>query len=120
MKKLMLGLGVAAIAVTMASPSFAREVKEVVGYVKTETTINERDTLFNEVDRNGDGVLDFKEFQRKAMFENNYAMFKMNDANNDDVLDIEEFRSFSKHGPARVTKKNFSGTNTNINNHPIQ
>lgn len=119
MKKLMLGLGVAAIAVTTASPSFAREVTEVVGYVKTETVINERDALFQEVDRNGDGVLDFKEFQRKAMFENNYAMFKMNDTNNDEVLDVNEFRNFSKHGPARVSEGGPSGTSYNFNKRPI-
>lgn len=119
MKKLMLGLGAAAIALTMATPSFAREVKEVIGYVKTETVINERDTLFNEVDRNGDGVLDFKEFQRKAMFENNYMMFKMNDTNNDNVLDIVEFRNFSKHGPARISENGPSGTHYNFNKRPL-
>lgn len=51
MKKLMLGLGVAAIAITAATPSFAREVKEIVGYVKTETTYSDRDAEFKKQTR---------------------------------------------------------------------
>lgn len=120
MKKLMLGLGVAAIAVTAASPSFAQhEVKEVVGYVKTETVVNSRDALFAKTDRNGDGLIDFKEFADASMFDNEYMMFKMNDANNDGYLDIHEFRSFSKHGPARVDNRS-SYTNSNFNKRPMQ
>ncbi|MFA5592428.1 MAG: EF-hand domain-containing protein [Micavibrio sp.] len=120
MKKLMLGLGAAAIALTVSTIAEAREVKEIVGYVKTETVVNERDALFNEMDINGDGVVDFKEFQRASRFDNKYAMFKMNDTNNDDLLSLEEFRAFSKHGPARVSHEGKYGTHSNINNRPIQ
>lgn len=102
MKKLMLGLGVAAIAITMSTPSFAREVKELVGYVKTETTYSNRDAEFHKADTSGDGAINFKEFQAAAVMENEYEMFNMNDTNNDDLLTIEEFRNFSKMGPARV------------------
>jgi len=102
MKKLMLGLGVAAIAITAASPSFAREIKEVVGYVKTETTYSDRDAEFNMADRSQDGALNFKEFQAASILENEYELFNMNDTNNDDLLTIDEFRVFSKWGPARA------------------
>lgn len=103
MKKLMLAATVAAVAVTAAAPSFAREVTEVVGYVKTETTYSTRDAEFHDADKNGDGVMDLKEFMNASMFENEYEMFKMNDANNDDLLSIDEFRVFSKWGPQRGT-----------------
>ncbi len=102
MKKLMLGLGVAAIAITASAPSFAREVKQVVGYVKTETTYNDRDAEFHKIDTSGDSAINFKEFQKFAQLENEYEMFNMNDTNNDDLLTIDEYRVFSKQGPARV------------------
>lgn len=103
MKKLMLGLGVAAIAVTMSVPSFAREEKRVVGYVETTTTYNDRDAEFRKADTSGDGALNLNEFMAASMFENEYEMFNMNDTNNDDLLTIEEFRNFSKFGPARIS-----------------
>lgn len=124
MNKLVLGLGIAALALTVASPSFANEVhkkrnvKEVVGYVQTESVINQRDALFHKTDTSGDGAINFKEFQRAAMFDNNYAMFKMNDTNNDDLLTIDEFRVFSKSGPARVSYGP-AHTNYNFNKTPI-
>ena len=102
MKKLMLGLGVAAIAVTFAVPSFAREVTEVVGYVETTTTYNDRDAEFRKIDDSQDGAINFKEFQDYALLENEYELFKMNDTNNDDLLTLDEYRVFSKQGPARV------------------
>lgn len=119
MKKLIFAATVAAIAITASAPSFAREVTEVVGYVKTETVISTRDAEFAKADKNGDGVLDFKEFANASMFENEYAMFKMNDTDNDNVLSIEEFRNFSKHGPARVSEDGPSGTHYNFNKRPI-
>ena len=119
MKKLMLGLGVAAIAITAATPSFAREVKQIVGYVKTETTTSNRDAEFHKADTSGDGAINFNEFMAASVFENEYEMFNMNDSNNDELLTIEEFRVFSKSGPARVstgpshTKYNFNQGNFN-------
>lgn len=114
MKKLMLGLGVAAIAVTFAAPSFAREVKQVVGYVETTTVYNDRDAEFKKADKSGDGALNFKEFQAAAILENEFEMFNMNDTNNDDLLTIDEFRVFSKSGPAKVAGGP-SMTNYNFN-----
>lgn len=128
MKKLMMTMSAATLALVAASPAFAAEahsntphtVTEVVGYVKTETTISTRDAEFAKADKNGDGILSFKEFADAAMLENEYMMFNMNDTNNDGVLDISEYRSFSKQGPARI-KKSFSrsGTNDNISEKPI-
>lgn len=114
MKKLMLGLGVAAIAITAAAPSFAREVKQVVGYVETTTTYNDRDAEFRKIDDSGDGAINFKEFQSYALLENEYEMFKTNDTNNDDLLTIDEYRVFSKSGPAKVAGGP-SMTNYNFN-----
>lgn len=119
MKKLMLGLGVAAIAITVAAPSFAREVTNVVGYVKTETIINDRDAEFSKIDTSGDGAINFKEFQKYALLENEYEMFKTNDTNNDDLLTIEEYRVFSKSGPAKVAN-GLSLTNYNFNRSGIK
>ena len=110
----MLGLGVAAIAITVSAPSFAREIKEVVGYVKTETIYNDRDAEFQRHDTSGDGAINFKEFQNAAVLENEYELFNMNDTNNDDLLTIEEFRVFSKSGPAKVAS-GASMTNYNFN-----
>src|SRR6218665_2649300 len=117
MKKLMLGLGVATIAITVSAPSFAREVKEVVGYVKTETTYNDRDAEFRKADTSGDGAINFNEFMAASVFENEYEMFKMNDTNNDELLTLDEFRAFSKWGPAR-TADGPSMTTYNFNKKP--
>ncbi len=114
MKKLMLGLGVATLAVMAASPSFAREVKNIVGYVETTTTYSDRDAEFRKIDTSGDGAINFNEFQRYAILENEYEMFKMNDTNNDDLLTLDEYRVFSKQGPARVADGP-SMTNFNFN-----
>jgi hypothetical protein len=112
MKNLMLGLGVAAVALTVSAPSFAREVKEVVGYVETTTTYSDRDAEFRRLDTSGDGAVNFNEFQAGSILENEYEMFNMNDTNNDDLLTIEEFRVFSKSGPAKVSS---GPTYTNYN-----
>ncbi len=117
MKKLMLGLGVAAIAIAVSAPSFAREVTEIVGYVKTETTYNDRDAEFRKGDTSGDGAINFKEFQAAAILENEYELFNMNDGNDDDLLSLEEFRNFSKWGPTR-TADGLSLTNYNFNKKP--
>ena len=101
MKKLMLGVAVAALAVTVSAPSFAREVTEVVGYVKTETYISDRDDEFAKMDTSRDGAVNFKEFQKAAMLENEYEIFNMNDNNGDELLSMEEWRDFSKTGPSR-------------------
>jgi hypothetical protein len=117
MKNLMLGLGVAAIAIAVAVPSYAREVKEVVGYVKTETTYNDRDAEFHKADKSADGAINFSEFQNAAVLENEFEMFDMNDTNDDQLLTIEEFRNFSKFGPAR-TASGPSMTSYNFNQKP--
>ncbi len=117
MKHLMLGLGVAAIAITMSAPSFAREVKTVVGYVETTETTSNRDAEFRRADKSGDGAINFNEFQNASMFENEFEMFDMNDTNDDQLLSIEEFRAFSKTGPARVSNGP-SMVNYNFNKKP--
>lgn len=115
MKKLMLGVAAVTMAVTFSAPSFAREVTEVVGYVKTEHYISERDNEFARVDENRDGVINFKEFQKDAMLENEYEIFNMNDNNGDELLSLQEWREFSKTGPSR----NNAGFNTsNFNQKP--
>lgn len=103
MTKFMLGLGVAAIALTVSAPSFAKEVKQVVGYVETTTTYSNRDAEFKRLDTSGDGAINFNEFQAGSMFDNEYEMFNMNDTNSDHLLTMEEYRNFSKYGPARVS-----------------
>lgn len=104
MKKLMLGLGVAAIALGVsAAPTMAREVIKKVGYIETTTTYNDRDAEFHKIDTSGDGAINFNEFQKFALLDNEYEMFKMNDTNNDDLLTLDEYRVFSKQGPARVS-----------------
>ncbi len=118
MKKLIFTLGVAAVAITFAAPSEAREVKQLVGYVETTTTYSDRDAEFHKMDVNHDGVANFKEFQNAAILSNEYEMFKMNDTNNDGVLSIEEFRDFSKFGPAREASGN-GRTYYNFNNKPV-
>lgn len=118
MKKFVFALGVAAIAVTASAPVFAREVKQVVGYVTTEQIVTDRDAEFRRLDTSGDGAVNFKEFQRGVILENEYEVFKMNDTNNDDLLTIDEFRVFSKSGPAKVSEGP-SHTNYNFNKGPI-
>ncbi|PZQ44581.1 MAG: hypothetical protein DI551_09830 [Micavibrio aeruginosavorus] len=113
MKKFML-LGVAALAATVAGQAQAREVKQVVGYVKTETTYSNRDAEFHKIDTSGDGAINFNEFQKYAVLENEYELFNMNDTNNDDLITIDEYRVFSKQGPARVASGP-STTNYNFN-----
>ena len=61
-----------------------------------------------------DGAINFKEFQKHAILENEYEMFDMNDTDNDQLLSLEEYRNFSKEGPARdasgpiLTQYNFN------------
>lgn len=118
MKHLTLGAAVIALTFSMATPGFAKEVKELVGYVKTTTILNDRDAEFAKMDTSGDGAVNFKEFQKVAILENEYEMFNMNDANNDDLLSIEEYRNFSKEGPARVSDGP-SRTHYNFNQKPM-
>jgi Ca2+-binding EF-hand superfamily protein len=117
MKKLMLGAAALTMAITFSAPSFAREVTEVVGYVKTETYISDRDDEFRKIDTSGDGAINFKEFQRAAMLENEYEIFNMNDNNHDQLLSIQEWRDFSKTGPSR-TNTGFNTSNFNKNPTP--
>ncbi len=117
MKKYMFGLGVAALAITISAPSFAREVKQVVGYVETTETLSNRDAAFRKADTSGDGAINFNEFMAASVFENEFEMFKMNDTNNDNLLTIDEFRVFSKTGPARVSNGP-SHTSYNFNKKP--
>jgi hypothetical protein len=119
MKNIMLGMGVATLAIIAANPSFSRDtekrnVREVVGYVQTTTTFHDRDAEFSRADTSGDGAVNFKEFQAASMFENEFEMFDMNDTNDDQLLTIEEFRAFSKWGPAR-TSDGSSMINYNFN-----
>ncbi len=115
MKKLVMLMGVSALVLTAVSGvAQARTETEVVGYVKTETVINDRDAEFHKIDTSGDGAINFKEFERYALLDNEYEMFKMNDTNNDDLLTIEEYRVFSKWGPNRVADGP-SFTNYNFN-----
>lgn len=115
MKKLMLGTALGVMAVTFAAPSFAREVTEVVGYVKTETIINDRDAKFREIDESGDGAINFKEFQKHALLNNEYEIFDMNDTNNDQLITIDEYRVFSQFGPPR-NSEGPTRTTYNFNN----
>lgn len=114
MKKLIMGAAVGALALTIAAPSFAREETRVVGYVQTETVVSDRDAEFRKVDESGDGAINFKEFQKHALLENEYEIFDMNDTNNDQLITIDEWRLFSKHGPQRVSNGP-SSTNYNFN-----
>jgi hypothetical protein len=119
MKKLMLGAALAALVVTVSAPSFAREVKEIVGYVKTETTYSDRDAEFAKADTSADGALNFKEFQAASILENEFELFDMNDANDDQLLTLDEFRVFSKWGPQR-TAAGPSMTSYNFNKPGVQ
>lgn len=110
MKRLLLGTAIVALVGIVTTPSFAagsqkkpsHRVNEMVGYVETDTVVNDRDAEFRKIDTSGDGAINFKEFQRYALLDNEYEMFKMNDTNNDDLLTIDEYRVFSKWGPERV------------------
>lgn len=86
------------------SPVMSREVTRISGYVYEETIVNDRDTMFLKIDTSEDGAINFKEFQKAAMLENEYEMFNMNDGNNDDLLSLEEYRNFSKTGPASIAR----------------
>ena len=108
MKTLTLMLGAAALLVTVGTAE-ARQVKEVVGYTETvesKVYYPERDALFAQMDRNDDGVIQFREFQDKVILSNEYAIFDMNDTDNDGVLSLAEFRDFSKFAPEK--RKNFN------------
>ena len=120
MKKLTLMLGASAMIAGFAATADAREVKKVVGYVKTETTYSDRDAEFHKYDTSGDGAINFKEFERAALLDNEYEIFKMNDTNNDDLLTIDEYRVFSKWGPERSADNGPSQTRYNFNRPGVQ
>lgn len=97
-----------ALLVVIALPAFAqdgkktKEITEVVGYNVTETTTYEgpRANFYKKMDRDGSGGVDFKEYQRVASVDNEYAMFMRLDRNGDKSISVEEFVN------ADVTKGN--------------
>ncbi len=104
MKKftLLMSATIVALSFGAASTAQAREVTEIVGYVKTtETIVPVRDNEFAEMDKNQDGVVTFKEFQDGVILEHEYEIFKLNDINNDGVLSLDEYRKFSKFPPRK-------------------
>ncbi len=114
MKKYVLAAVLSTAVFAIATPGFAKTETQVVGYVVTTTTVSDRDGKFHEIDENKDGAINFKEFQKHAILENEYEMFDMNDTDNDQLLSLEEYRNFSKEGPARdasgpiLTQYNFN------------
>lgn len=99
MRALMMTTTIMALTCGLAE---AREVNTFNGYIYKNETVNARDAVFVSIDRNHDGAINFKEFQRAAMLENEYEIFNMNDTNNDNIISPEEYRNFSKDGPSRI------------------
>jgi hypothetical protein len=92
------------VALTVVSaPAMAREVKEIVGYKET-VVVPSKDGNFVKMDVNGDNVVNFKEFQRAASLENEYAIFTRIDVNQDKLVSVDEYRAFDRTKGPRVSK----------------
>src|SRR5262245_56895299 len=91
-----LTLTTAALAI-MVSPALAREIKEVVGYKETvEIVVPEKDDTFRKIDTDNNGAVNFKEFQKASLLNNEYEIFDRIDLNQDEVVSLEEYREFDK------------------------
>lgn len=90
-------LGTALLAV-IAAPSFAaevkktKEIKELVGYNVTETKeyIGPYAKAFKKMDKDGNGLVNFKEYQARANVDNEYEMFSLIDKDQSKTITIEE------------------------------
>lgn len=81
-----------------------RTVTELVGYEETITiVVPTKDTQFMKLDINGDGEVDFKEFQRGAMLDNEYEIFTKIDVDRNKQLSMDEYRAFEKTKGQRIT-----------------
>lgn len=97
-------LGLSALALAVATPALAENVKtkthtvtEVVGYEETiNYTVPAKDEAFAKMDRNRDGVVTFVEFRGATNHTEPYGVFTRIDQNQDDLVQLDELRVFSK------------------------
>ncbi len=86
-----------ALVTASALPAMAekKEVTELVGYKETLTVVvPTKDAWFSDMDRNGDGVVNFREFANKAQLDNEYEIFLEIDADRSKTIDLAEYRAY--------------------------
>lgn len=77
------------------NPDGTKTVTEVVGYNETITyAVPEKDIIFVNMDRDGDGVLNWKDFRDSVQMDDEYGTFLRMDKNGDGVISLNEYRIF--------------------------
>lgn len=95
---LMLAVSMPALAETVkVNPDGTKTVTEVVGYEETvQFVVPGKDAIFANMDRDGDGVLNWKDFRDSVQMDNEYEVFLKMDKNGDKTIDLNEYREFDK------------------------
>lgn len=87
----------AAAEIVKKNPDGTKTVTEVVGYNETiEYNVPGKDPIFANMDRDGDGVLSWKDFRDSTRADNKYELFLKMDENKDGVIEIGEYRRFDR------------------------
>ncbi len=94
---LIMAVSLPAMAETVKkNPDGTHTVTEVVGYNETVTySVPGKDAIFAEMDRDGDGVLNWKDFRDSVQMDDEYGTFIRMDKSGDKLVDINEYREFN-------------------------
>ncbi len=77
------------------NPDGTKTVTEVIGYEETvQYVVPGKDAIFARMDRDGDGVLNWKDFRDSVQMDDEYGTFIRMDKNGDKVVDLNEYRKF--------------------------
>lgn len=95
---LALALSAPALAESVTqNPDGTKTVTEVVGYNETVTfAVPAKDSIFAQMDRSNDGLVQWAEFRDYSQMDNEYEMFLKMDKNRDKVIELNEYRAFDK------------------------
>ncbi len=93
---LALAVSLPAMAETVThNPDGTKTVTEVVGYKETTTySVPGKDAIFADMDRDGDGVLNWKDFRDSVQMDDEYGTFIRMDKNGNKVVELNEYREF--------------------------
>lgn len=94
----------AGIAISSAEARPIKTERELIGYKVTTIEAPSKREVFSGIDTNRDGLIEWKEFQRAAMLNDEYNTFITIDKNGDGTLDVDEYSAFDKTKGQTITE----------------